>query len=511
MSLTKRLAGNTLANYLGTIVVFVTSLFLVPFTINTLGTTEYGIWALILSTFGFLGLIDFGLANALAKYTAEYNTRNDQQTVDSMTSTLFFVFAGIGAIVFLGITAFSFRFAQFFDVSPQYAVEAQIAIVIFAVRIGLSLPLSVYNAITVGHQRYLLLNTGVAINQIITLVLTVVLLTAGWGIVGLAVAQLVTAITQPVWLRWMLKRQANIAVHIRPSTANRALLAIMLSYSTFMFITMLSAQLESSAGPIIVGRMVSIDAVTSYSIGVKVGSLVRQFTFPMATALFPAFSALYALKDSQRLSLLLTQSLRASVIVTLPAVGITFVLAAPLISVWIGPEYASSAVVARIMVLEALVLQLMMTSSSLLLGTGDLKLYSALHAMALVASVTLGIFAAPRWGDAGVAMASLLAWSLVLLVTIPYTARIAQVRVASVLTTAFIRPFLALVVACLGLLALREWHYPDNFLSLALEAGSAGLVYLLLVWGFCLTAEEKARFLNYVRSFALRFGPNAGR
>ena len=195
---------------------------------------------------------------------------------------------------------------------------------------------------------------------------------------------------------------------------------------------------------------------------------------------------------------------------TLPAVGITFVLAAPLISVWIGPEYASSAIVARIMVLEALVLQLMMTSSSLLLGTGDLKLYSALHAMALVASVTLGIFAAPRWGDAGVAMASLLAWSLVLLVTIPYTARIAQVKVASVMTTAFIRPFLALVVACLGLVALREWYYPDNFLSLALEAGSAGLVYLLLIWGFCLTAKEKARFLDFARSLALRFGPNAG-
>jgi len=131
MSLMQRIARNTIASYVGTISTFLVGLILVPYIIHELGDTQYGVWSIILSTFAFFAVVDFGLANALAKYTAEYSTLDKSTTVEEMTSTLFYLFMGVGVIIFIGILLLSFRFNQFFNVPPEYAHDSQIAVIIF--------------------------------------------------------------------------------------------------------------------------------------------------------------------------------------------------------------------------------------------------------------------------------------------------------------------------------------------------------------------------------------------
>jgi O-antigen/teichoic acid export membrane protein len=270
---------------------------------------------------------------------------------------------------------------------------------------------------------------------------------------------------------------------------------------------MISRQIEANAGPVIVGRLIGLADVTVYAVGVKISVLVRQFTFPMAVALFPAFSELNALDDRARLAVLLTQGLRASALVGMPLAGITIILARPLISVWVGPQFVEGARIATVMTLQVLVLQQLLATSSLLTGIGKLRLYALLHILAMLFSVAFALFLAPRWGSLAVALGSLLAWGGVLLVTMPYTAQLATVRLGDLFEKSLLRPLAATSVMCLGLFILRSWHYPATLPALLGQVSAAGLVYLFLAWNYCFNAAERKVYLKSVRKVILGLSP----
>jgi len=296
-----------------------------------------------------------------------------------------------------------------------------------------------------------------------------------------------------------LRRWVEPSLAIHPRFVSKPLFKLLLSYSVFMFVMLACRQIEESTGTVIVGRLVGLDDVTPYSVGLKVSSLVRQFAFPVTVALFPAFSELSALADHRRLGALLVQGLRISALVGMPLAGVTIVLARPLISFWIGPAYVASAGVAVVMLLKVLVDQQLLAASSLLQGTAKLRLYAGLHIWAVLFAAGLSLRFAPRWGSIAVAIGSLLAWTSVLVVTVPYTARLAGVSLGDLLSKALGKPLAATAFVCLGLFGLCRWHAPDSFVLLALYAAVTGLIYLPLVWFFCLTRGEREAIVRSVQ------------
>ncbi|NCC65237.1 MAG: hypothetical protein EOM15_11340, partial [Spirochaetia bacterium] len=56
----KKTSLNALTNYLRFFFTMVISFWLIPFIINNLGQTIYGLWTLSFSIIGFFSLLDFG-------------------------------------------------------------------------------------------------------------------------------------------------------------------------------------------------------------------------------------------------------------------------------------------------------------------------------------------------------------------------------------------------------------------------------------------------------------------
>ena len=490
MRLSTRLLRNTVANYLGTFVTFLVTLILTPFVINTLGETRYGVWALVGSASGYLALLDLGLTTALAKFAAEYATRDDDETVDQMASTLFFVFVVVGFVGLLGLLWLSFHFARFFDVPDESARAAQAAIIILGLNFGVGLPLSVYNALTVGYQRYDILNLVTAVAALLNAVLTALVFALQWDLTGLAAVVCAVTITKALALRWSLRRWVR-PITIRLSKSRKPLLRTLLSYSVFMLVMVACRTIETNSGPIMVGRLVGLGDVTVYAVGAKVGVFLRLLASPVTVALFPAFSELDALADHGRLRSLLTQGLRVSALVGMPIAGITIVLIRPLIFIWVGPQHLASAGIGALLLLKALVDQQLLAASSLLGGLARLKLYTAMHVVAVLASLGFALVFSPRWGGIAVAAGSLLAWSLVLAVTVPHAAYITGVGLRELLGTALIRPLAATMLLSVALFGLSRWRPPVTLLQLLLCGMVAVSIYLIPVWFWCLDGGEK--------------------
>lgn len=484
------LARNTLANYGGTIFGFLYGVFLTPFMIRTLGNTLYGTWTVVMSISGYLALLDLGLGSALSKYAAEYEQRGETDAVNQLTSTLLFTFAGIG-IVGLAFTAWLAPwFRDFFKIPDAYRGAAIAATILLGLNLVFVLIFNVYNALAIGFQRYDITNLAKSAYLIISALLTVGVLLLGGDLVALAGVACVATIAQ-ILLVWHLFRRWVRPVPVRWRSIRKPWLKLLLSYSAFILVMMACNRIEQMSRPLLVGRLIGIDAVAYYAVGDKLSVLVRQASLPVAAVLFPSFAALSARNSPHEYGKLLVTGMRYATLIGLPVAVFPAILAGPLIAAWIGPEYTTSSTVAILLIGQAFVAQQLVAASSLLNGIGRLGLYTALHIFAVCFSIGFAILLTPSLGMKAVAAGSLIAWSAVLVATLVYTCRLSELHTGNLLRAAWLRPGLATAFVGIGLSIFAWYLPPKGLVQVALQGGTAGLAYLLIAWVWCLEPSER--------------------
>src|SRR5205085_9274828 len=80
-------------------------IFLMPFTIRHLGTTEYGLWMLIASMTSYFQLLDLGYGNGLVRHIADADARGNIPLVNRILSTFVIVYTGLGLAAELAVGA----------------------------------------------------------------------------------------------------------------------------------------------------------------------------------------------------------------------------------------------------------------------------------------------------------------------------------------------------------------------------------------------------------------------
>src|ERR1044071_5146827 len=64
-----------------------------PFLVRRLGDSVYGVWVLVGSLVGYLGLLDFGITPSTVKYIAEYRALDDQRAINRLVTTSLAVYS----------------------------------------------------------------------------------------------------------------------------------------------------------------------------------------------------------------------------------------------------------------------------------------------------------------------------------------------------------------------------------------------------------------------------------
>ena len=153
----KSFVANVLWNWFGAIANIAAGLFLSPDIIRQLGSTRYGIWALVFSTLDYLRMFDLGFRAAIVNYTARYRARDDYSSLNRMLSSAAVYFGSLGLGICLFVVFFSAKFPTLFKVPAEYAADSVfLARVVGFVAIGLFSAL--FSGILEAFQRFDLLN-----------------------------------------------------------------------------------------------------------------------------------------------------------------------------------------------------------------------------------------------------------------------------------------------------------------------------------------------------------------
>ena len=96
-----QLKKGALLSYATIIITNVVGLLLTPYIIRSLGTSEYGLYALIGAFIGYMMVLDLGLNNTIVRFIAKYRVTNDKDAEKNFLANIFIIYCFISIVIAL--------------------------------------------------------------------------------------------------------------------------------------------------------------------------------------------------------------------------------------------------------------------------------------------------------------------------------------------------------------------------------------------------------------------------
>jgi O-antigen/teichoic acid export membrane protein len=236
---------------------------------------------------------------------------------------------------------------------------------------------------------------------------------------------------------------------------------------------------------LLVAALVSVAAVTFYVVPVLIAQRLTTLVGTVSVAFLPAATQLHAENDRPRFAELVFRAEKLVALVVLPVAAALIVFAEPILSLWLGPEFAErSAWPLRLLVAGYALSALGTVPAVGCDAVGRPGVATAFSVAGAVFNVGLCLVLIPRYGITG-AGAVILCQSLVFLPVFLWfsTRRVLRLGLGRLLTRSLARPVAATALAALLMVALLPLVHGWGMLVLAGLASAAWYALVARVVG----------------------------
>jgi O-antigen/teichoic acid export membrane protein len=488
---------NVLANWGGFVCSAIISFFLSPFVVHHLGNSAYGIWILVSSLTGYLGLLNLGVRAAVTRYVAQYYAESKDQEASAVTSSALAIFliAGIIAVLTSGIIAL--LIVPLFHVPVGFQFAARIVLILAGLNVGTALVSGVFGGVLAALHRFDLLNFVDVGNAVLSALTIVLVLSAGKGLIALALVNLLYAIAVGVANALAVKR-IYPGLSIRFSKCDIDHLKLIFSFSIYSFLLQLSFNFIFYSDSIVIGAVLSVSMITFFAIAGNLINYSRMLISGISTTMTPRAGALEATGRTHEVQQLLLKATRLATLVILP-IALTFLLrGTSFIRLWMGPEYAQqSGHVLWILSLYLIFYAGDQVSTSIMLGISKHRGVVLMVCIVGILNLGLSILLARRMGIAGVAWGTTLPSLAASLFFWPwYLRRYLNLRILDFVVSAWVRPFSAVIPFGLLTYWIERTHPAGNLFTFFLQVGLILPTVLLTAWYSCLKSGDRRAYLE---------------
>lgn len=467
------------ANLVGAVVI---GLFMSPFIVRQLGDTGNGYWSLVVTVTAYFGYFDLGIQSGINHYVTRHLADGDDDRLNDKFNSAFTVLLSIGALAVAASFVLAAAMPTLFRVPEADQEAVRTALLLIGLVTAAKFPLSAFQAVLIGAQRYDLTSGTSLVVRIVNAVLVFYALAAQKHLVVLAVIVAATQLLECIVL-------AVLALRVVPQLRLRVPhfqwpgFHELLDYGGFNFIINISAQFGAGFGTVVVARHIDAAAVTYYTISLDVvpymASVIAALTLPLLQIFIPldvrgdiaALRTMF-LKGSRYIGAL-TCLMSANLLLVGPA----------FLGRWMGPKYldshpyGSSGVVLILLTLASAVALFATVAEMVLFSRRKNRIFAVVIVAETAAIVVLSLLLVGRFGIYGVALAVLLpalvARGFALNALAAFYAEATFLRFARV---ALLPNLLVLAVVCAIGLALMRLVPPVGYPSILLWfAGVSGM------------------------------------
>jgi O-antigen/teichoic acid export membrane protein len=490
----RNLVRNALSNAGGTVVGLLVGFVTMPLVVHHLGPAQFGLWVLATGVVGYLGVLDLGLSPTLVNEAAALLARDEpdaRRRLGETASTVAVVYAALGTLGGLALALVGALAPLLFQVPPDDLATFRTVLCVVGLQTALGLPMSIWNGLLSGVQAFPLLNAIGVVTTLVRGALTVTLVLAGHGVVALVAASF--AVTLAAWTVACGAAHRRIpGLRVRPSGFRAARLREIGRFSMAMVVWSVAGAVLHQLDRVLIGVVLPVAALTTYEVGARLSGYSRTVLHSWLSIVMPATAALAARGERGRLRALYLRSTRWLLVlyggVTLALLG----LGAPLVRLWMGPDFAQSWVVMAFLVVGSLVQSQNVVAHVMLPGMRELRVFTRFMAVYPVVTAVCAVSGILLGGLVGLAAGtalSMLVMETAFLLVIVRTRFDLPVR--RVLARCHLPAAKALLPVALWLGLVRLLVDVRTWGELFAAGVIAGLVFLTSTWQLALTRAER--------------------
>jgi len=417
----RRAAVIALASMLAKGVTVLTMLVSVPLTVRYLGSERYGIWMAMSSMIAMLAIADLGLGNGLLNAVSGAHGRDDREAASRYVSSTFFMLCG--AAMLFGGTFFVIgnwvSWADLLNVSSAAArAEVGPAIAVLATCFALSIPLTVVHKIQEGYQEAFINSAWIGAGSLLGLagVLLAIWLRAGlpWLVLTTAGAPVaVSALNAAVlfWLRrpWLRPQWSRVSREAAGRVLHTGLLFLALQ---------VAVALAYTSDNVVAIRVLGPDAVTDYSVPMRLFSVPLLLVSMSLAPLWPAYTESVARGDIDWARRTLARSLVVALVVAASSALVLVAFGRWIVGVWAGPEVMPSLALLAGLGVWTVLSSMGNAVAMFLNGVGAIRFQVVVALVMAAAALSAKIVLAEKIGVPGIIWGTVIAYAVFVVVPI---------------------------------------------------------------------------------------------
>lgn len=400
----------------------IAGLITVPLALGFLGSERYGLWVTIMSTFSMLSFLDLGLGNSLVTTLSMADGRNELSAASRYVSSATFVLVGAAGFVLLSLAVVYplIPWDRLLNVSSPVAVrEAGPAAAAFIVLFAFGLPANLAQRVQLGYQEGFAAASWLAIGNTLALVallaavhfrvaLPWIVLAWGGGSLG---ASLLNA--------WAVFGRRFTQLRPEWNKISWKALEELLRLGGFFVLLQLSATVVNSAGCIVVAQLYGAEAVTGYSVTLKLFMLVPTIIGIVMSPLWPAYGEALARGDISWVKRTFLRSVATTLLMSGAASLFLLFFSRVIMDLWIRQPISPSSSLLGAAATWAVVSAAGNSAAMFLNGCGVVRLQAGVGSVMAATSVALMIGFGRMLGVAGVVWGTVVAYCVITGLALP--------------------------------------------------------------------------------------------
>ncbi len=412
------LLGNALTGWVALAINIVIAFWLTPFVISALGREGFGIWTVIGTVIGYYGLLNLGVESAVMRYVAKFSnqgrTRDLNETVN--TASVGFLVVAVVIILFSLLAADMIR--TFFNLTATSAMEFKRVLVILSFAALATLLGGLQNAILRAYERFDWANGLTVVGTSMRAVFTVAFLNAGWGLTGVAIANLLALAIRMI-VQAIVCARLFPEIQLAPRYVSRRAARYLYKYGFSTFLIVIGDQLRFNLDNAVIARMVNVEAVAVFAVAAQIVRYLKQIVVTGAGVLAPRLAALDAERDQAGIVRLFLKATTATSLFTVGVSLITIVLGGRFIRFWVGDGFAEAIPVLWLLAVVHGLALCQNPTISLLYAINKHRYNAIVTVGEGIANLVLSLLLVRSYGILGVALGTALPMAVTRMIVLP--------------------------------------------------------------------------------------------
>lgn len=497
-----RTAVNILTNwaffFFATAITFVLS----PIVVHALGDVRYGVWGIVGSVVGYLGLLDLGIRVGVTRFVARHHAIGDEAALNRVITTTFGMFGAAGAAAMgLGVLL-SVVLPRITQIPPELARETSLALIISSVTVAAGLLGGVFGGNLAGRQKFALANMIDFVTEVGRAIGIVLALRAGGGLIGISLIQLVAVGSRGI-LYYAASRHLQPGLQISRANWDLTTLREIFRFSSLTMILHMSAMVIYSSDAMVIAAIMPVTQVTIFVIAANLGQAALQVLGGVSRVAYPLISARQAIGGTSGTTKLVRDSIRLSTVMVLPIVVSFLVRGSTFIKLWMGPQYGGPA--GEVLRILAIGLCVFTGYHVLVSNIIALNLHRGLVApfvLEAIANLSLSFVLGSYMGVDGVAWGTTLPRVALAVGFAPwFMRRKLGLGVREYAMHAWGRPLASMIPFAVASALIERWWPASSLVVFFTQVGVALPLAVLGAWVVGLESGERERIMASLRSY----------